>query len=157
MRSVPSAHFVDEETEAQTQGHTAIKAALGFDLPPRVHTPYLCPESLRYCALSHHEGRGRPVQPTCPSTPPPCAPLGSLSQLRTLTVRKPSGWPLFRRCTCSTLIPASGSSKHYGSSAGTGWSSFMRNPSERGNLEYPEVLKAESWLYIRGSEGPERR
>lgn len=32
VKSVSSAHFADEETEAHTQGHTTIRAELGFDL-----------------------------------------------------------------------------------------------------------------------------
>lgn len=50
-----SAHFADEETEAYTQGHTAIRAELGFRLMPS--EPALPPRTfLKPFPLAHPHG-----------------------------------------------------------------------------------------------------
>lgn len=79
VRSVSSAHSVDEETEAQTQGSAGICSSI------LVHTLHLCPESLRHRALNHHKGQRTTCSTRCPSPPPGTSPSCTPS-------RSPSPW-----------------------------------------------------------------
>lgn len=60
MKSVSSAHFADEETEAHTQDHTTIRAELGFDLLSSESTPLtFALRLLGTLSRPHHDGQSK--------------------------------------------------------------------------------------------------